>query len=113
MGLKYIIDLAVGGQWFLSFAFPVVGFTGLVVTAVVTLTRYIRRGWLYIFGGAAIAMGLFMPVMELLMNLTFQWPMKMLWSGYPLTALVLVGGLLIFLGICRPARETMERKFFL
>jgi hypothetical protein len=35
------------------------------------------------------------------------------WSLYPLTALVLLGGMLIFLAICRPARETMERKFFL
>ena len=34
------------------------------------------------------------------------------WSLYPLTALVLLGGFLIFLGICRPAREAMERKVF-
>jgi len=27
--------------------------------------------------------------------------------------LVLLGGVLIFLGICRPARETMEKKFFI
>ena len=26
---------------------------------------------------------------------------------------VLLGGMLIFLAICRPARETMGRKFFL
>jgi hypothetical protein len=32
---------------------------------------------------------------------------------YPVTTLVLIGGLLIFLAICRPARETMERKFFI
>lgn len=107
------IDLATGGAWFLSFAFPVVGFLGLVVTVIVTLTRYLRRGRLYIFGGAAVALGLFMPLMEFLLNLTFHFERFIGWSVYPLIALVLVGGMLLFLAVCRPARENMERKFFL
>ncbi len=107
------INFAVEGHWFLSFAFPIVGFVGLNVTTVVTLVKYVRRGYLYIFGGAIIATGLFMPVMEFLLNLTFRVSKVYYWSVYPLTALVLLGGLLIFLAICRPARETMEQKFFL
>lgn len=54
------IDLAVHGGWFLKFAFPVVGAYGLLVTAVVTLLKYVRRGHLYIFGGALIAHGIYM-----------------------------------------------------
>ena len=46
------IDFATGGHWFLSFAFPVTGAIGLLVTAVVVLTRYLHGGWLYIYGGA-------------------------------------------------------------
>ena len=107
------IDLMTGGGWFLSFAFPVVGFLGLLVTAVVTLSRYIRRGRLYIYGGAMIALGAFMPLMELLMMITFRLPRFVGWSLYPLVALALLGGALIFLAICRPARESMERKMFL
>lgn len=107
------IDLTVSGGWFLSFALPVTGGLGLIVTAVVTLLRYVRRGKLYIFGGAFTAMGLFMLLTEFLLNLTFAIPVFTGWSLYPLTALVLLGCLLIFLGICRPARETMERKFFI
>ena len=107
------IDLATGGEWFLSFAFPVVGFVGVVTTTIVVLTRYLRRGRLYIFGGAAIAIGLFMPLMEFLLNLTFRREHFIGWSIYPLVTLVLLGGMLLFLAICRPARETMERKFFL
>lgn len=107
------INFAVDGQWFLSFAFPVTGFVGLVVTAVVTLMRYIRRGRLYIFGGAFLAFGAFMPVMELLLCITFpQLPFKG-WCFYPLIALGLIGGMLIFLAISSRARETMERKFFI
>ena len=101
------------GGWFLSFAFPVTGAVGLIVTAVVTLLKYVGKGQLYIIGGAFIALGLFMPLMEFLLNLTFGFPQALIWSGYPLVSLVLLGGMLIFLAICRPARETMERKFFI
>ena len=107
------INLATGGHWFLSFAFPVVGAVGLIVTAVIALLRYVRRGKLYIFGGAAAALGALMPLMEYLIYITFGLTRFLGWSLYPLTAMVLLGGMLIFLAICRPARETMERKFFL
>lgn len=106
------INIATGGDWFLSFAFPVVGFLGLLVTAVVTLLRYVRRGRLYIFGGAYIALGLFMPLMEFLICITFTRSFAG-WSLFPLIPLVLLGGMLILLAIYRPARETMERKFFI
>ncbi len=112
-GYVLYIDLITAGGWFLSFAFPVIGFLCLVVTAVVTLLRYLRRGRLYIIGGAAVALGLFMPVMEFLLCLTFENLQFAVWSFYPLAALVLLGGTLIFLGISRPARESMERKFFI
>lgn len=107
------ISIATGGGWFLSFAFPVTGVIGLIVTAVVALLKYVGKGELYIFGGAIILLGAFMPVMELLLNLTFGFTHGLVWSMYPLSALALLGGMLIFLAICRPARETMERKFFL
>lgn len=107
------VDLATEGGWFLSFAFPVTGYCVLVVTAVVTLLRYVRRGRLYVYGGAAIAAGLFMPLMELLIYITFSGIGFIGWSFYPMGVLLLFGGFLIFLGICRPAREVMERKFFL
>lgn len=107
------INQVTKGAWFLSFAFPMVGCIGLVVTAVVTLLRYVRRGGLYVFGGALIALGALMPLMEYLLCLTFQRLHFVGWSWYPLTALAVLGGMLIFLAICRPAREEMERKFFL
>ena len=107
------INFAVDGNWFLSFALPVTAAIGMIATAVTTLLRYVRKGMLYILGGASIALGAFMPIMEFLLVLTFS-PIKFAWwSLYPLTALVLLGGTLIFLAICRPARETMERKLFI
>ena len=107
------INFAVDGDWFLPFAFPVTGAVGLIVTAVVTLLRYLRRGRLYIFGGALVALGAFMPLLEFLLCITFD-PIRFGgWSLYPLSALTVLGGMLIFLAVNRRAREKMEKRFFL
>lgn len=113
IGYLLYICLATGGSWFLPFAFPVAGGIGLIVTATATLLRYLRRGRLFIAGGAAIALGGFMLLTECLLNLTFAISRFSGWSIYPLAVLVLMGGFLVFLGICRPAREMMARKFFI
>ena len=105
------IDLITGGNWFFSFALPVTVGIGIIVTTLITLLRYVRRGKLYTVGGCILATGVFMLPIELLLCRAFG-TAYMGWSVYPLTALTLLGGYLIFLGICRPARETMTRKFF-
>ncbi len=107
------INLVTGGDWFLSFAFPVVGGVGTIMITVVTLLRYLKKGRLFIIGGASIALGAFMLLMEFLMCITFDALRFIGWSLYPLTTLVLLGGVLIFLGISRTAREMMERKLFI
>lgn len=107
------IDLVTEGSWFLSFALPVVGALGATVTAAVALLRYLRRGRLYIFGGTSVALGGFMLLVEFLLCITFPGVPFVGWSLFPLVILVLLGLMLIFLALCRPARETMERKFFL
>ena len=105
------IDLSVKGGWFLGFAFPFVGGLGVIVCATVTLLHYLRRGKLFILGGATVALGAFMPLAEFLMVKTFA--VKFLcWSVYPLACLLLFGGFLIYLGISKTAREMVERKFF-
>ncbi len=107
------INWQTGGSWFLRFAFPVTGGICLIVTAVVTLMRYVPKGSLYIFGGATILLGAFMLLVEFLLNLTFGIPKFIGWSLYPLVVLTLLGCALIYLAISRPARELMERKFFI
>lgn len=106
------INLATGGRWFLTLAFPVTGVFGLIATAVVALCRYIRRGRLYIFGGAALATAAFMPVLELLIKITFRLPRFAAWSVYPAIALGLIGALLLVIAICRPVRESLGKRFF-
>lgn len=105
------IDLASGGGWFLSFALPVVGATSLIVCTVVTLMRCLRRGRLYILGGAFMALGAVTVLIEYLLGVTFS--LRFIgWSVYPLVSLVLIGGLLIYVAINSAVREMLERKLF-
>ena len=92
--------------------------TGVLKSALdITVKRFpsiaarLRKGKLYIIGGALMILGAFMLLIEFLMGTTFN--LQFIgWSIYPLCELLLFGGLLIYLAINSAARETMERKLF-
>ncbi|MBQ5590201.1 MAG: hypothetical protein IIU65_00805 [Clostridia bacterium] len=105
------INLITNGNWFMSFAFPVVGGLCLITCTVVTLMYYLRQGRLYVLGGAFIALGAFMLLIEFLIKITFGFNFVG-WSIYPLVVLFLFGGLLIYLAINNSVREMLERKIF-
>ena len=107
------INLMTHGKWFLSFAFPVVGIAGLLVTAVIALVRYVRRGYFFIFGGAIVACGGYLVLLEFFLYITFHLRSMFLWSLYPLIGCSAAGLALIVIGICRPLRESLTKKFFL
>ncbi len=106
------IDLTVKGGWFLSFALPVVATNALIVTAIVVLCYYLRRGYLYIFGGALIAHGGFMVLLEFLIGLTFLKDTTLRWSYFPLAGCFMLGMALIIIAISRPLREHLRKKLF-
>lgn len=108
------IDLVTHGGWFLKFAFPVVGTYGLLVTAVVTLLKYVRRGHLYIFGGALIAHGVYMTFLEMMINIAFSEKavLQLNWSYFPLFGCFILGMGLIIIAINKPMQESLKKKFF-
>lgn len=106
------IDLTVKGGWFLKFAFPVVGSSALIVTAIVALCHYLRRGYLYIFGGALIAHGAFMVLLELLIGVAFSNDTTLRWSYFPLVGCFMFGMALIVIAISRPLKEAIKKKLF-
>ena len=105
------IELATGGGWFLSLAFPLVLGAAVITCTLITLLRYLRRGRLYVVGGTVMALGAFVVMIEGFVDLTLQKPF-IGWSFYPLIPLALVGGLLIYLAMNATAREKIERKLF-
>ena len=114
--LTLYISIKTRGGWFLPFAFPVAGAVLVIVEAVIVLMRYAvgpyRHRALFIFGGAIIALGLLLLLMEFLIKVAFRLAMSG-WSLYALTALVLIGLMLIIIGICRPLRQSLHKKFFI
>lgn len=105
------IAFVTGGHWFMCFAFPVAGTLCLIVCSAVTLLYYLRKGKLYVLGGATMALGAFMPLLEFLLKVSFQLPFVG-WSIYPMVSLVMLGGLLIYFAINSSAREIIHRKLF-
>lgn len=106
-----LIDILSGGGWFLGFALPIAGAVTLILSAVVTLLRYVRGSGLYVAGGAVMSVGALSVLIELLLVLHFGTEL-VFWSIYPTVVSLLLGGLCIFIAAYRPARELMERKFF-
>ena len=106
------ISLATEGRWFLTLAFPIVFLLALIVTAVITLTRYTRGGIPFIYGGATVALGGMMILLEFLINITFGIEGMFRWSLFPFTALFLLGMMMIVIGICKPLRESLRRKLY-
>ncbi|MBR5315653.1 MAG: zinc ribbon domain-containing protein [Firmicutes bacterium] len=111
----YLLDVnqVTKGDWFLSLAFPVTGCIGAIVIAATTLLLYVKKGKLYVIGGAFLLLGAFMPLLELLIYITFDISKFYGWSIYPAAGLAVIGGIFLYLAINRHARETMERKFFI
>ena len=101
------------GNWFFTFALPIIFWAALIVTAVITLSRYIGRGYFFIFGGASVLTGIFMVMIEILLQVTFSPPKFYFWSVYPLIAFTLLGIALIIIGICRPLRESLAKRIFI
>ncbi len=107
------INLATSGNWFLGFAFPITAALAIIVTAVVTLVKYVRKGHLYIWGGATIAFGAYFSLIELLMFFTFDNVGFVFWSLYPFVVFAVIGLLIITIAICKPLRESLNKKFFI
>ena len=99
------------GDWFFGFAFPLIGFVALVVSTIVILSYYLKRGYLYIWGGSVIAVGLFSIILERLANVTFGLPNVTVWGFYPAIALTLLGIMLIIIALVKPLRESLCRIF--
>ena len=104
------ISIATEGDWFFTFALPITGAMCIIMSSITILSYYLKRGYLYIYGGAIIAAGAFCPIMEMLSVVTFGGE-YMRWGIYPLAALFLIGMMLIVIAIVKPFRESLCRIF--
>ena len=105
------ICLKIKGNWFLSFAFPIIGIHCLILTALASLLKHIEGGRPYILGGYLMVIGGFTMLVEFFEHITFGTKM-FTWSIYSFPLLGVAGLFLIITGIIKPLRYAMRRKFF-
>ena len=105
------ICLYTGGHWFLSFAFPIVGVSCLLSTALVCLLKNIRHGRLFVFGGFFLLLGGFTMLIEFFAHISFGTPMFQ-WSLFTLAGFGAIGLFLLVAGMIHPLRDALEKRFF-
>ena len=108
----FYINFATNGNWFLSFVLPLLGASAILMSAITALLKYTKGGELYIFGGGFILSGGLAVLAEFLITITFNRPMFK-WSLYPLAVAFILGMTLIVIGICKPLRESLKKRFFI
>ena len=110
--LLYVNQLN-GGDWFLSLAFPITGALGGIITAIAAVSKYVRRGYLYIYGGGLILLGGWTLLLEFLIRVTFDLHYTVLWSPLSCLFLAIMGLMLIVIAIVRPLRESLRKIFYI
>lgn len=107
------INLVTGGNWFLTLAFPAALSFCIILTTLITLLKYIKKGKLYIFGSFMIALGIWCSLLELFIHITFDGLDLVYWSIYPLMTLTVIGLMLIVIAIVKPLKESLRKMFFI
>lgn len=113
IGLLLFICIKTGGNWFMPFAFPVVGSLGIIATASTAILHYVKKGCLYTVGGMLISLGLWTVLLEYDIRTTFDVVTPFFWSIAPLTVFALAGITLIVIAIVPRFRESLRRIFFI
>lgn len=106
------IDLCVGNGWFLPFALPATGALGLMITAVISVVKYVKKGYWYVAGATVLAIGGYTTLIEFLLYLAFSFKTRVPWSIYPLASCFIIGITLIVIAISKPLRRSIQKKFF-
>lgn len=100
-----------GGQWFFSFALPIIVGTCVISTVMICIFKYVKKRRLFTLGVFYIVLGAFIILIEFLESITFNNKMFR-WSQFPFAGLAAIGILLLLIGTIRPLRSALEKFFF-
>ena len=106
------INLAVGGHWYLSLAFPVTGIYGALITGAAAIVKYVRHGRFFQVGGICITFGCSSMLLEFFICITCGTKM-FTWSLYVVALLGTIGLFWILAGIIRPLGDAIRKRAFI
>ncbi len=107
----YYICRWTGGHWFIKFALPLLVMSCILITYMICVLKYVRKGKIFYYGGSLILLGIGLTLVEFFQHLYVGSDM-FIWSQFYLIGLGVAGLLLIVIGLIRPLREALERHFF-
>lgn len=107
----FYINEKVNGHWFFSFALPIVVLIAIDSITVITLAKYVKKGGLFIAGGAVLFLGIASVIIEFFQSITFNTRM-FTWSLYALSGFTGFGIFLIIAGIYKPLKDYLKQHFF-
>ncbi len=110
-GFLLYVCAKTGGNWFLSFAFPVTGIAAAVTLTGVALMRYITQGRLRMMSLLVIFIGLSFMLIEFFQHITFGTPM-FVWSLYCVSGFCLIGLFLFIASFIPSLSASLRRTFF-
>ncbi len=110
-GYLLYICAKTGGNWFLSFAFPVTALVAVMTLAGVAMMRYIVQGRLRLMSLLVIFIGLSFMLIEFFEHISFGTPMFE-WSLYCVSVFCLIGLFLFAASFVPGMRAWLRRKFF-
>ena len=97
----------------MTFAMPITLSLGAIISAAAILAHYLRRGILYIIGGAIIALGLWCGLLDALSRIAFDIDHDLIWSTFPIVFCFIIGMMLIVIEIVKPFKESLRKIFFI
>jgi hypothetical protein len=86
---------------------------GAIISSAAILIHYLKRGVLYIIGGAIIALGAWCGLLDLLSRIAFDITSELVWSTFPLVFCFIIGMMLIIIEIVKPFKESLRKIFFI
>ena len=107
------INLAVRGDWFLTFALPLTAFVAFIICLNVFIRSHSKRNFPYSIGASFILTAAALVPFELLVDWNFLDVIAVNWSIYPAVACFLVGSLIISAGLIPSLRDYFKRVFML
>ena len=101
------------GNWYRTFALPIILALIVIISAVVAVLYYVRRGKCYTFGGMFIAIGAWTLLIEHLLRVTFGYDAHFYWSLSSFGICFIIGALLLVIAIVKPFKESLRRIFYI
>ena len=112
MFLFYICNKT-GGKWFGPFALPLILIVMAAFYGCIAMRKLLGVTRLFISAIVLIILGVLCLITEILLITAFAPGRGLVWSLYPLSVLVLIGGVLIWINFNTKIKERLRRKFFI